>query len=176
MIKSIESFEQLKKEQIAKTWNIEQQNILQSWAERASGWAWLHDKAARYYTAQGDKFAYTSICFNTAAAGIGFLGNRTSYLPYIIAVMNIISAMLSSFQKFLRSTEKAESHSFYSKVFSSFTRKISLELSLHPGDRRECIEFCKICRDEYDKAVTDCPPVPDHIIRWFKAEFKDEKI
>jgi len=97
------------------------------------------------------------------------------YLPYIIAIMNIFSAMLSSLQKFLRSTEKSESHALYSKIFSSFTRKISLELSLNPRDRRECIEFCKQCRDEYDKAVTDCPLVPQVIINWFKEEFAHEK-
>ena len=89
--------------------------------------------------------------------------------------MNILSAMLSSLQKFLRSTEKSEAHSLYSKIFSSFTRKITLELSLNPKDRRECIEFCKQCRDEYDKAVTDCPLVPTHVIEQFKIEFKDEK-
>jgi len=168
------SFEFLKKEQIANTWNKEQQDILQIWAEKSSGWAWLHDKSTRYYRNQGDKFTYTSIIFNTVAGGIGFLGNMNYYLPYIIAIMNILSAMLSSLQKFLRSTEKSESHSLYSKIFSSFTRKITLELSLNPRDRRDCIEFCKQCRDEYDKAVTDCPMVPQHIIDLFKIEFKDE--
>jgi len=169
------SFEYLKKEQIAKSWDKEQQDILQIWAERASGWAWLHDKSTRYYRSQADKFTYTSIIFNTVAGGIGFLGNMNDYLPYIIAIMNIISAMLSSLQKFLRSTEKSEAHALYSKIFSSFTRKITLELSLNPKDRRECIEFCKQCRDEYDKAVTDCPLVPQMVIEWFKVEFKHEK-
>ena len=175
MLDNLNSFENIKKEQIARSWDKEQQDILQIWAEKASGWAWLHDKSTRYYRAQADKFSYTSIIFNTVAGGIGFLGNMNDYLPYIIAIMNIFSAMLSSLQKFLRSTEKSESHALYSKIFSSFTRKISLELSLNPRDRRECIEFCKQCRDEYDKAVTDCPLVPQSIINWFRVEFEHEK-
>jgi hypothetical protein len=120
---------------------------------------------------------YPSIVLNTVASGIGFVssgGAGSKVLSYLIAVMNIASAMLTSVQRIKRSTENAEAHALYSKIFSSFTRKISLELSLHPEDRRECIEFCKICRDEYDKAVTDSLPVPTFIIEEFRKTFKDE--
>ena len=168
-------YESVKKDYIAKTWNIEQQNILQVWAEKASGWAWLHDKSARYYSTQSDRFMYPSIILNTIAGGIGFISFNLGYIKYIIAAMNIISGLLSSFQKFLRSTEKSETHIHYSKIFSSFTRKITLELSLNPKDRRNCIEFCKICRDEYDRAVTDCPIIPEYVIGLFREKFKDEK-
>ena len=171
----IKSFEYLKKEEIANSWNIEQENILQIWAEKSSGWAWLHDKSARYYNCQDNLFTFTSIVVNTVAGGIGFLGNMNINLHYLIAVLNILIAMGSSFQKFMRTSEKYEAHSHYSKIFSSYTRKITLELTLHPGDRKECIDFCKQCRDEYDKAVTDCPLVPDNIIKLFRTQFKDEK-
>jgi len=168
----------IQKEQIAKSWCQEQEYLLQVWAEKASGWAWLHDNSARFFRHQSNLYVYPSIIINTMAGGIGFIStnkNLIDYLPYVIAVMNLGSAMLSSFQKFLRSTEKAEAHYLYSKIFSSFTRKITLELSLHPKDRKSCKEFCMICKDEYDKAVTDCPAVPTHIIDKFKVIFKDER-
>jgi hypothetical protein len=60
-------------------------------------------------------------------------------------------------------------------VFSSFTRKISLELTLNPEDRKNCIQFCKICKMEYDKAVSESPMIPDEIINRFKREFPTEK-
>ena len=80
-----------------------------------------------------------------------------------------------SFQKFLRNTENADLHSRYFSVFSSFTRKIALELTLNPEDRKDCIDFCKNCKDEYDKAVAESPSIPDNIIVQFKKEFSNEK-
>ena len=167
----------LKREYIASTWNTQEESILQIWAEKASGWAWLHDKSERYYRKQSDRLIYPSIILNTISGGIGFMNNKrlNDYLPYIIASMNILSATLSSFQKFFRSIENAELHSRYFSIFSSFTRKISLELTLNPEDRRDCILFCKMCRDEYDKAVAESPPVPDLIVEKFKQEFPNEK-
>jgi hypothetical protein len=174
---SLQNSKQIKKKYIAQSWNLNEEDILQVWAEKASGWAWLHDKSQRYYLQQSNIFTYPSIILNTISGGIGFLGksNDISYLAYIIATMNIISAILMSFQKFLRSTENAELHSRYFSVFSSYSRRIALELTLNPEDRRECVEFCKQCKDDYDKAVAESPQIPDNIIIKFKKEFPDEK-
>ena len=174
---ALQKSRQIKKKYIAQTWNSNEEDILQVWAEKASGWAWLHDKSQRFYLQQSNIFTYPSIILNTVSGGIGFLGKSENfgYLPYIIAVMNIISAILMSFQKFLRSTENAELHSRYFSVFSSYSRKIALELTLNPEDRRECIDFCKQCKDDYDKAVAESPQIPDKIILLFKKEFPNEK-
>jgi len=166
----------IKRKYIAQTWNIQEEEILQSWAERASGWAWLHDKSHRYYHLQSDRLTYPSIILTTMSSGLGFIGATTwIYMVYIIATMNIIAAICMSFQKFLRSTENAEIHTRFSSIFSSYTRKIALELTLNPEDRRDCIDFCKMCKDEYDKAVAECPPVPDNVIALFKKTFPNEK-
>ena len=89
--------------------------------------------------------------------------------------MNIAAAICMSFQKFLRSTENAEIHSRFFSIFSSYTRKIALELTLNPEDRKDCIDFCKACKDEYDKAVAESPSVPDSVIVLFKKNFSNEK-
>lgn len=166
----------LKRKYIAQTWNRQEEEILQIWAEKASGWAWLHDKSQRYYSRQSDLFTYPSIIITTISSGLGFSGSRELvFLPYIIAIMNIIATILMSFQKFLRNTENSDLHSRYFSVFSSFTRKIALELTLNPEDRKDCIDFCKQCKDEYDKAVAESPSIPDKIIIQFKKEFSSEK-
>jgi len=166
----------LKRKYIAQTWNKQEEEILQIWAEKASGWAWLHDKSQRFYNRQSDLFTYPSIIITTISSGLGFSGAKElTFLPYVIGVMNIIATILMSFQKFLRNTENADLHSRYFSVFSSFTRKIALELTLNPEDRKDCIEFCKQCKDEYDKAVAESPPIPDKIIIQFKKEFSNEK-
>ena len=166
----------MKRRYIAQTWNKDEEEILQIWAEKASGWAWLHDKSQRYYSRQSDLFTYPSIIITTISSGLGFTGTKQfAFLSYIIAIMNIIATILMSFQKFLRNTENADLHSRYFSVFSSFTRKIALELTLNPEDRKDCIDFCKNCKDEYDKAVAESPSIPDKIIVQFKKEFSNEK-
>ena len=110
----------IKRRYIASTWSNREEEILQVWAEKASGWAWLHDKSQRYYRGQSDNLTYPSIILNTVAGGIGFIAPDTrfiKFLPYVIAIMNICCAILSSFQKFLRSTENAEIHSRFFSIF-----------------------------------------------------------
>jgi len=182
--KAIARYENVIKKRTANSWNPDQERILKVWAEKASGWAWLHDQASRHYNSLTNRFTYPAIILSTISGGLGFSiagnvngGQSTSFIQvnktliYFISVFNITAAALSSLQKFIRSTEKAEMHMHMNKIFSSFSRKIILELALQPGDRRECIEFCKICRDEYDKLITDSPQIPAKVIALFKTQF-----
>jgi hypothetical protein len=187
--KAIARYENVIKRRTADSWNPDQERILRVWAEKASGWAWLHDHSSRHYNSLTNRFTYPSILLSTVAGGLGFsvAGNQCDTsssaksigmvqgMVYFIGGMNILSAMLASLQKFIRSTEKAEMHMHMNKVFSSFSRRIVLELALQPGDRKDCIEFCKYCRDEYDKLVTDSPQIPAKIIDLFKATFRNAR-
>ena len=180
-LRDIAYYENLTRKKIASGWNIEQEKILKIWAEKASGWAWLHDKTTRYYDNLTNKFTYPAIFLSTLSGGIGFsiAGNAncdnifTKNMTIVIGGLNVISAFLSSMHKFVRTTEKSEIHSHLNKQFSSFSRKIVLELSLTPEDRRNCLEFCKNCRDEYDRLITESPTIPSDIINSFKKEFQD---
>jgi hypothetical protein len=187
--KAIARYENVIKRRTADSWNPDQERILRIWAEKASGWAWLHDHSSRHYNSLTNRFTYPSILLSTIAGGLGFsvAGNQCDTaspsssigmvqgMVYFIGGMNILSAVLASLQKFIRSTEKAEMHMHMNKIFSSFSRKIVLELALQPGDRKDCIEFCKYCRDEYDKLVTDSPQIPAKIIDLFKATFRNAR-
>jgi len=143
--KTIAKYENVIKRRIADSWNPDQERILKIWAEKASGWAWLHDYASRHYNSLTNRFTYPAILLSTISGGLGFsvagqvnsVNNETAdyksmnrLMIYIIGGMNILTALLSSLQKFIRSTEKAEMHMHMNKVFSSFARKIVLELAL----------------------------------------------
>lgn len=173
--KTIAEYEAVAKRRIADSWNPDQERILKIWAEKSSGWAWLHDKTARYYNHLTNRYAYPSIILSTVSGGIGFsmYNDYHRYTMIIIGCMNLTAALLASLQKFIRSTEKSEMHTHMNKLFSSYCRKIVMELALRPSDRKDCLEFCRACRDEYDKLVTDSPEVPDNIIADFKNTFKN---
>jgi len=183
-------YDMVQKRRNADSWNPDQERILKIWAEKASGWAWLHDKAGRYYNHLTDRMTYPSIVLSTVSGGLGFsiygsvsnsgdtgsgLVGASKYLTIAIGCMNLSAALLAALQKFVRSTEKSEMHNQMYKVFSSYYRKIVMELALKPSDRRDCLEFCKLCRDEYDKMVADSPEIPDKIIADFKRVFSNAK-
>ena len=167
----------------ASSWSPDQEHILKMWAERASGWAWLHDKASRYYQRIDNMYVYPAIILSSISGGIGFTmmggegGSGRSLIVqkavgFFISGAHILNAILTSFQKFQRSKEKTESHLQMAKQFSSFSRKIILELSMNPVDRKDCISFCISCKDDYDKLIMDSPLIPDNVISMFKSTFK----
>ena len=191
-IRAIADYEALMRRQIEDSWNPEQEDVLKAWAEKASGWAWLHDKSSRFYNTSSNIFTYSSVILSTVSGGIGFmmgdLANEKSstasdvevfdkrWLTFSVGCMNIISAALVSLQKFTRCSEKSEMHSQMNKQFSSYCRKIVLELALQQCDRRNCIEFCKLCRDEYDRLVENSPQIPTRTIREFNIKFKADHV
>lgn len=181
--RTLAEYEIMQKRRIVNSWNPDEERILKIWAEKASGWAWLHEKSSRYYHKITNKMMYPSIILSTVAGGLGLsifgvgdnFKHASKLLVVVIGVMNLSSALLASLQKFVRSTEKTELHNQMNKLFSSYYRRIVMELALKPSDRRNCLEFCLLCRDEYDKLVTDSPEVPNEVIKLFKSTFPNAK-
>lgn len=174
--KAIAEYESVLKRRIADSWNPDQERILKIWAEKASGWAWLHDKSSRYYNNLSNKIMYPSILLSTISGGVALSTYNTptpsNFLTVTIGALNLLSASLASIQKFIRSAEKAETHNHMNKMFSSYYRRIVMELALQTSDRKDCLEFCRLCRDEYDNLVNDSPQIPNHIVENFKTTFK----
>jgi hypothetical protein len=81
------------------------------------------------------------------------LHNPTIAQPfgYVVGSITIFATAMLTISSEMRSTEKAELHRVKGKQFSKFVRKIMLELSLRPSDRRECSEFSKSCVDDMDR-------------------------
>lgn len=170
--------EEHRKQQIAEGWSKEQESILKIWAEKAAGYRWLHEHSARHYRRLNNKFVYPQIVIGTLAGMGGFGATSNGNLQqvgYIIAGFNIVTALLTSFQKFIMAAEKSETHATIARQFAAFYRNISLELSLNPRDRTECLELCKMCRNEYDRLMNVAPSVPYKIILCFKTTFPDAK-
>jgi len=170
--------EEHRKHQIAEGWSKEQEAILKIWAEKAAGYRWLHENSARHYRRLNNKFVYPQIVISTLAGmgGFGATSNgNLNQVGYIIAAFNITTALLTSFQKFIMAAEKSETHATIARQFAAFYRNISLELSLNPRDRTECLELCKMCRNEYDRLMNVAPNIPYKIILRFKNAFPTAK-
>ena len=180
-LEAIAVVEENKKTDIARSWSKEQEGILKIWAEKAAGYRWLHERACRHYRRLNNKFVYPQIMLSTLAGVGGFSVTSSSetsnltMLGYCIAGLNVVVAMMSSFQKFIMAAEKSEMHATVGRQFAAFYRNIVLELSLRPSDRENCLDFCKMCRTEYDRLMNVAPSVPQKIIEQYKATFPDAR-
>lgn len=154
-------------------WTEEHERLLVSWAERASGYRWLHDKAAKLYDRYG-------MYINIPASVIGYLSGGTilanaadsnDVLRFVLGFLTIAGGLLANLQATLQYKEYAERHRLSSNHYASFFRNISAELSLEPEFRENPILYIQSKRAEFDKMTEQSPPIPEAIIRRFNQAF-----
>jgi hypothetical protein len=180
----LDEAQEIRRKKIAEGWTYEQEHVLKIWAEKASGWAWLHDKSSRYFEFFNNLYVYPTIILSSISGGLGFIvsGGHSQAgfivfqtITYFVSATHIICAIMVSFQKFKRSAERIENHLHMAKTFSSYARKIVLELAMNPEDRRSCNEFCIGCKEEYDRLILDSPQIPEYVLRMFSKQFPNVK-
>jgi hypothetical protein len=168
-------------------WCPKQESLLNSWAERAAGYRWLHNHARLHYKKQNDYLSYPSIVIASITGVGGFAvlnpsGNedvapetksKIIIVQYIFAFLNVIGGILTSISKFSQSLTLSESHSAMCVQYSKYYRNIQMELSLDTGDRTCVVDFVKKCREEYDRLLDDAPDIPAISIQAFNIEFPD---
>lgn len=154
-------------------WTEEHERLLVSWAERASGYRWLHDKAAKLYDRYG-------MYINIPASVIGYLSGGTilanaadknDVLRFVLGFLTIAGGLLANLQATLQYKEFAERHRLSSNHYASFFRNISAELSLEPEFRENPILYIQAKRAEFDKMTEQSPTIPEAIIKRFNQAF-----
>ena len=168
-------------------WCPKQESLLNSWAERAAGYRWLHNHARLHYKKQNDYLSYPSIVIASITGVGGFAvlnpsGNekvspetrsKIMIVQYMFAFLNVIGGILTSISKFSQSLTLSEAHSAMCVQYSKFYRNIQMELSLDTKDRTCVVDFVKKCREEYDRLLDDAPDIPAISIEAFNLEFPD---
>ena len=158
-----------------KAWTDSQEQLLITWAEKASGYAWLHQKSISYYK-------YRNLLVTIPAAILGYTAGSVTLLseehledPWmrgLIGMSAIISGLLSNFQDMFTFKEDAEKHRMAALRFLSFFREISCELSIDPVNRSNSTDYITMKRLEFDKMLEQSPNFPDKIIHMFNNKFK----
>jgi hypothetical protein len=165
-----------------KNWTNELEQLLITWAEKASGYAWLHQKSAI-------SFKKKNLCISIPSCIFGYLSgitlllsndvfNNCSDVPYrstlrgVLGVTAILSGVLSNFQEMFTFKEEAEKHRIASLRFLSFFREISCELSLDPKFRSASMDYITLKRFEFDKILEQSPDIPEDIIKEFNNNFR----
>jgi hypothetical protein len=165
-----------------KNWTDELEQLLITWAEKASGYAWLHQKSAI-------SFKKKNLCISIPSCIFGYLSgitlllsndvfNNCNDITYrgtlrgVLGVTAILSGVLSNFQEMFTFKEEAEKHRIASLRFLSFFREISCELSLDPKFRSASMDYITLKRFEFDKILEQSPDIPENIIKEFNNNFR----
>ena len=156
------------------TWTTEQEQLLVTWAEKASGYAWLHNKSISHYKSRNLYITIPASLFAYVAGATSFLSSDTddAWKVGFIGICGIIAGVLTNFQEIFTFKELSEQHRISSLRFLSFFRDISCELSLHPRHRTDPIEYITLKRMEFDKMLEQTPTTPQTIIKQFNTKFE----
>jgi hypothetical protein len=159
-------------------WNQEHENILVEWADKAMCYRWLHSKSHLSYANANALFTIPVIIMSTVTGTANFAINRIpddyqSIATVSIGCVNIIAAILSTIQQFLKITELSEAHRVSSISWDKFYRNIKVELAKEPVERISAGNMLKICKEEFDRLMETSPMIKEKIISQFKDTFFD---
>jgi hypothetical protein len=161
-------------------WTPEQQRLLINWAEKATGYAWLHNRSVNYFKNRNLYIAIPASFFGYIAGATAFISSSDSggsmAISTVIGVCGILAGLLTNFQEIFTFKELGEQHRISALRFLSFFRDISCELSIHPDHRTDPIEYITMKRMELDKLLEQSPMPPQSIIDEFNTKFKKVQI
>lgn len=152
------------------------------WADVAGCYRWLHDRSEKKYTKANMYITIPVIILSTLTGTANFALDSfiekdnyaaKSYAQATIGGISIFAGILTTLGNFLRFAQGSEAHRVSSVAWGKFQRQITVEISIHPNDRMDCMDFLHICRQDLDRLIEQSPPVPDDIIEMFEKEFKD---
>ena len=91
-----------------------------------------------------------------------------------VGSLNLFCGILGTLLSFLRYSEIYEGHRLSALAWSKLGRAIEIELSLHDAKRKNCRDFLKVCRAEYDNLLESSTNIDLDIINMFNKKFEDK--
>lgn len=161
-------------------WTKEQEQLMAQWADVATCYRWLHDRAEKKYTRLSMCMSIPVIVLSTVTGAANFAVG--SFLPpddaalknYVSAglgAISIVTGIITTLGNFFQYAQKSEANRVASIAWGKFQRLVSVELAINPDDRLEAMDFLKICRQDLDRLIEQSPPISDDVIKMFEAEF-----
>ena len=156
-------------------WTNEQEQLLVTWAEKASGYAWLHNRSVSYFKRRNLYISIPACIFGYGAGSATLLSEpaiQSTWIRGLIGMSAIIAGLLANFQEMFTFKENGEKHRLTNLQFMAFFRDISCELSICPQNRNAPIDYITMKRFEFDKILEQAPDIPATIIKAFNKAFR----
>jgi len=159
-------------------WTSEQERLMSEWSDIAMCYRWLHDHSEKIYHSKtlwiNIPVIVLSTLGGTANFGIQsiFSDNSTKQLAsFAIGGVSLFAGLLTTINNYLRYPQLEESNRVASIAWGKFQRLIAVELSLHPDERMDSMDFLKVCRADLDRLIEQSPPIPPQAIQLFELRF-----
>ena len=160
-------------------WTKEIEELMANWADVATCYRWLHDRTEKMFSAINSSFTIPLIALTTLTGSaniaigsiIGEDKEAQKWANLAIGGISILTGIFTTIANRFKFEARSESSRVAGMSWGKFQRLIAVELSLHPRERMDSIDFLKLCRNELDRLIEQTPPVPDRIIRQFEKKF-----
>lgn len=159
-------------------WTTEQERLMSEWSDIAMCYRWLHDHSEKIYHNKtlwiNIPVIVLSTLGGTANFGIQsiFSDDTTKKLAsFAIGGVSLFAGLLTTINNYLRYPQLEESNRVASIAWGKFQRLIAVELSLHPDERMDSMDFLKVCRSDLDRLIEQSPPIPPQAIQLFEFRF-----
>jgi hypothetical protein len=162
-------------------WTPQHEKILIDWADKATCYKWLHEKATTEYESKKRWYTIPVIIMSTLTGTANFAQNNIpdEYLTAAtmgIGAVNLLAGILTTIQQFLKITELNESHRVSSISWGKFQRNIKVELAKSPAERTPVTQLIKACKEEFDRLIETSQDIPKHLVTLFKKTFSGGEI
>ena len=160
------------------TWNGQLEKVIADEAEKCLSFAWLHDKAQKYYEKLDVWINIPVIVLSTISgtAAIGsdtlFAGSKEANIG--IGVLSLFVGVLNTLGSYFAWSKRSEGHRISNIAYNKIHNFMRIELSLPRGERLAPEEFLKLIKEQLDRLNEVSPPIPDKTIREYKALFGNQ--
>ena len=169
-----------KKKKFNNGWTSSLETLVAEWADKANCYRWMHDRATASFGSSNFYMTLPVIILSTvtgtASFGInGLLPDDGAYAKYAgaaIGVVSLLTALIQTVSNTLRYAQQSEAHRVAAISWGKFQRFVSIELSLHPDERMDAMNFLKMARVELDRLIEQSPSIPPTVVRAFEFEFR----
>jgi hypothetical protein len=162
-------------------WSYQHEKILIDWADKATCYKWLHEKAHREFAKKNRWFTIPVIIMSTFTGTANFAQDRippeyVNIFTMSIGTISLFAGIITTIQQFLKISELNESHRVSSISWGKFYRNIKIELAKSPMERTSVGQLIKTSKEEFDRLIETSQSIPTHVIKLFKDTFSGGEI
>lgn len=163
-------------------WGESEEELLAKWADKATCYRWMHDKAEKMYTRLNMYVTIPVIVLSTLTGTANFglssmvPSDLQNYAQLGIGGVSLVTGIISTIANYLRYAQGMEAHRGAAISWGKLYRKISIELSLPRKQRENVMDFLLVCRSELDRLIEQSPSIPDKIISEFCKAFPNVEL
>ena len=147
-------------------WSENLENLAKSWAIKAALQREMHQETARYYRNMSTNITLPLIMLTTLTS-VGSFGavdsEQYKIWMYVTGALNLISAFMASMIKYLKPDEKCATHQRMGKLFDTYYREVTIQLSLAPDERDNAAKFIDYSKNKLETMMNESPLVSETI-------------